>query len=115
MKTGALQPLLWRQLITPDPNSAPRINPAFFRSGITMTQRALSHRLAGTSEASRSSARTVAASLSFLTSSLSSAASAVEATSSVNRDARIVREVLIIISPPRQVDLQDAGRRTCAG
>ena len=40
MNTGADQPLAWRQLITPFPNSPPTPKAAFFTLGITITHTA---------------------------------------------------------------------------
>src|SRR5262245_36769083 len=50
MKTGALQPSPERQLITPFPYSPPTMMAAFFKSGITATQRARSHAGCGIEE-----------------------------------------------------------------
>src|SRR6266550_2905665 len=43
MKAGALQSLPLRQLITPRPNSPPKMNAAFFIPGMTTTHSAFAH------------------------------------------------------------------------
>src|SRR5262250_117035 len=72
MKTGAPHALPCLQLITPDPNSPPRMKPAFFIPGITTTHSARFHTLSGMflSGALRTSVRTVVALASVLELSL---------------------------------------------
>src|SRR5262245_52745593 len=83
MKTGAVQALPLRQLITPDPYSPPNTNAAFFIDGITITHSALRQKSSGIplSGVPLSSVRIAPDSSSRFTSSFESAANAVDATS----------------------------------
>src|SRR5499427_3948216 len=106
MKTGALQSVPVRQLITPEPYSPPTTNAAFFIDGITATHSALPQSSSGIplSGVLRSSVRMAPASARRLTSSLDRAANAELAIS----DSPHITTSFFMPHPPRLIRARES-------